>query len=324
MQDNNARPAGHTRTTLLALLEGNRPGPAGARTALADGAWGTELQKRGLPVGDCPDEWNLTRPDAVRQVAASYFYAGSQIILTNTFGANPFQLARHGLEKRLVEINQAGARISVETTSAASRDTGRDDIVLLGDIGPSGRLLMMGEISEEELFAGFSEQAQALSHAGVQGLIVETMSDVEEMAIAVRAARSTGMPVVASMTFDKGPKGYHTMMGNTPSLYVERATDAGATVIGANCGTGIEAYVELARELRGLTEKPVWIKANAGLPELKDGQAVYSMSPDTYRDYAREVVAAGVDVIGGCCGTDPRFITALAEMLNTTRSGRSV
>ncbi len=322
MQDKKRRSPGHTQTTLLALLEGKRPDTYGPGPALADGAWGTELQKRGLPVGDCPDEWNLSRPDAVREVAASYFRAGSQIILTNTFGANPFQLARHGLEKRLVEINQAGARISVETAAAGSRETGRDDIVLLGDIGPSGKLLMMGDVGEEELFAGFSEQAQALSDAGVQGLIVETMSDVEEMAIAVRAARGTGMPVVASMTFDKGPKGYHTMMGNSPALYVEKATEAGATIIGANCGTGIEAYVELARELRALTDSPVWIKANAGLPELKGDKAVYSMTPEAYRDHAREVVHAGVDVIGGCCGTDPRFIVALAGMLAEIRSAR--
>ncbi len=319
MQKNQGRPGGHTLTSLLSLIEGKRPTLASTLPAIADGAWGTELQKLGLPVGDCPDEWNLTRPDAVRGVAESYLRAGSQIILTNTFGANPFQLSRHGLEKRLVEINQAGARISVETAALVRRETGRDDIVVLGDIGPSGKLLLMGDVTEKELLAGFSDQAKALVHAGVQGLIVETMSDVEEMAIAVRAARSTRMPVVASMTFDRDAGGgYHTMMGNTPALFVQRASEAGATAIGANCGTGIESYVGLASELRKLTDKPVWIKANAGMPELIDGKAVYTMEPESYCRYAGQIIRAGVDMIGGCCGTDPRFIAAIAGSLHTT------
>jgi len=319
MQKNEGRAGTHTHTSLLSLIDGKRPTLASTAPAIADGAWGTELQKLGLPVGDCPDEWNLTRPDAVRGVAESYLRAGSQFILTNTFGANPFQLSRHGLEKRMVEINQAGARISVEMAALVRRETGRDDIVVLGDIGPSGKLLLMGDVTEEELFAGFSAQAKALVHAGVQGLIVETMSDVEEMAIAVRAARSTRMPVVASMTFDRNAHGeYHTMMGNTPALFVERANLAGATAIGANCGTGIESYVSLAAQLRKLTDKPVWIKANAGMPELVDGKAVYSMDPEDYCSYAAQIILAGVDMIGGCCGTDPRFIAAIAKKLRAS------
>ncbi len=274
----------------------------------ADGAWGTELLKQGLQHGDAPEEWNLSRPAEVRRIAENYLAAGSQIILTNTFGGSRFQLERHGLAGKAGEINRVGASLTREACSGRA--------VVAGDIGPSGKLYIMGEISEEDLYAGFAEQAEALKEGGAEWIVVETMTDMGEMEIAVRAAASTGLPVVASMTYEKNPAGYRTIMGHAPEDCVAAAEAAGAAVIGANCGSGVDTYVELASALRELTEKPLWIKANAGLPELVDGKTVYRMDSDTYASYITRLLEAGVNVVGGCCGTSPEFIRKIRPIID--------
>jgi 5-methyltetrahydrofolate--homocysteine methyltransferase len=282
---------------------------------LADGAWGTELFKRGLMQGSPPDEWNLTHPDIVRDITREYCEAGADIVLTNTFGANRFRLEPHGLSARVKEING--------TAAALARDVAGSAKIVAGDIGPSGRFLALGEVAAEELSDAFLEQAAALGNAGVDWIVVESMTDIEEMAIAVRAAvEATGLPVVASMTYNRTPRGYRTMMGNTPETCVERAEEAGAAIIGANCGSGIEDYVPLAPVLRALTRLPLWVKANAGIPQIVSGRVSYPLTAEQYASYVPALVAGGVDVIGGCCGTDPGFIRWMRKTIGSRNAAR--
>jgi len=279
---------------------------------LADGAWGTEFMKLGLAQGDSPELWNLEQRERVLSVARAYFRAGSDIVLTNSFGGSRLQLERHGLADKTRELNRRAAEI----TAAAAKEASSPDrpLIVGGDIGPCGKLFVMGEVEESALFDSFAEQAEALKEGGANWLVIETMIDLSEMEVAVRAAAATGLPVVASMTYEKTAVGYRTVMGNSPEDCVAAATGAGAALIGANCGSGIDSYIELARTLRALTDKPVWIKANAGLPEIVDGKTVYRMSPESYASYLPALLETGVNVVGGCCGTSPAFI-ALARKL---------
>jgi 5-methyltetrahydrofolate--homocysteine methyltransferase len=282
---------------------------------VADGAWGTEFFKRGLMQGSPPDEWNLTHPEIVREVTREYLESGADVVLTNTFGANRFRLEPHGLSDRVAEINTRAAAIA--------RDVVGDRALVAGDIGPSARFLTMGEVTPQELYDVFAEQARALAAAGVDWIVVESMTDVEEMAVAVRAAVETArVPVVASMTYNRTPKGYRTMMGNTPDTCVKRAEEAGASVIGANCGSGIEDYVPLAPLLRAMTSLPLWVKANAGIPHIVAGKVAYPLSAEEYAAYVPALISAGVDVIGGCCGTDPGFVRAIRGMIPAGRAVR--
>ncbi len=272
-----------------------------------DGAWGTQLQQLGLPVGACPDAWNLTQPDKVERVAEAYVAAGSRVILTNTFGSNRFILARHELAPQVGAMNAAGVAIS--RRAAAGR------ALVFASLGPSGVMLMMGQVSPADLYAAFCEQARAMADAGADGIVVETMSDVEEAKLAVAAAREAGLPVVACMTFDSGAKKDRTMMGASPEQAAEQLTAAGADVIGSNCGRGIAGMVEICRRLRAATDRPVWIKANAGLPEMVDGTAIYRQTPEEFAAYVPQLVDAGATFLGGCCGTTPEFIRAVAARL---------
>ena len=274
---------------------------------VTDGAWGTQLQQRGLPVGACPDAWNLDQPERVQQVARAYVEAGSQVILTNTFGANRFVLARHGLEEKVAEINRAGVEISKRAAA--------DRALVFASIGPSGVMLMMGEVSPEELQEAFADQARAIAGGGADGIVVETMADPAEARLAVAAARETGLPVVGCMTFDSGANNDRTMMGTTPEQAAEQLTAAGADCIGSNCGQGISGFVEICRRLRAAAGLPVWIKANAGLPEMVDGETVYTQTPEQFAEHVPELIAAGASFVGGCCGTTPEFIRAVRARL---------
>jgi len=277
------------------------------RPVVTDGAWGTQLQARGLAAGELPDLWNLRQPGKVEDVAAAYVAAGSRIILTNTFGANRLRLADNQLAGQVVEINQAGAKISRRAAAGRAR--------VFASIGPSGKMILSGETSEEELWSVYREQARALAEAGADGLVVETMADLTEARIAVAAARETGLPVVGCMVFDSGKAKDRTLMGVTPEQCAAGLTEAGADVIGANCGQGIAGFGPICRRLKAATDRPIWIKANAGLPEMRDGQTVYRTTPAEFAAYARELKEAGADFLGGCCGTSPEFIRALAQVI---------
>jgi len=275
---------------------------------VTDGAWGTQLQALGLAGGDCPDEWNLTHPDQVAAVARAYVEAGSQVILTNTFRSNAVALAGYGLAGRVVELNRAGAAISSRAAAGKA--------LVFASVGPSGKMLMTGEVTGDTLRSAFEEQAQALAEGGADGLAVETMSDLAEAIIAVAAAKATGLPVVATMVFDSGKNKDRTMMGNTPEQAAEALAAAGADVIGANCGSGIAGYLPVCRRLRQASDKPVWIKANAGLPEIVDGKLVYQNTPQDFAALAPALIEAGASFIGGCCGTDPDFVRALKRKVS--------
>lgn len=270
---------------------------------ILDGAWGTELQARGLGLGACPDEWNISHPDEVASVGAGYADAGSRIILTNTFRSNRIALAGYGLADRVVEFNTAGVKHSLRGAAGRAK--------VYGSVGPSGKVLAAGETSEAELREAFEEQVNAMAAAGAEGIVIETMSEPAEAVIAIAAARHTGLTIAASMAYDAGRKKDRTMTGATPEQAAAILSEAGADVIGANCGCGIELYIGIAGRLRKATSKPIWIKANAGLPEMVDGVARYKMGPAEFAGHAKALQEAGVTYIGGCCGTNPEFIRAL-------------
>lgn len=277
---------------------------------LTDGAWGTQLQERGLQAGECPDAWNLLYPERVEQVARAYVEAGSQVILTNTFRANRLALERYGLAERTADINRAGVEISRRAAAGKA--------LVFASIGPSGRMLVAGEITEDELVATFREQARALEEAGADAIVVETMADLTEARLAVTAALETGLPVVASMVFDSGRNKDRTMMGVTPEQAARELSAVGAHVIGANCGQGIAGYVEICRRLHAATDRPIWIKPNAGLPEMVEGKAVYRVTPAEFASYVPALLEAGASFVGGCCGTTPDFIRAIASTLRAS------
>jgi len=279
-----------------------------ARTPIVtDGAWGTQLQARGLSSGECPDAWNLTHPSQVEAVARSYVEAGSQIILTNTFGANRLSLDKHGLADQAVAINQAGVVISRRAAAGSA--------LVFASIGPSGKVLMMGDVTEAALTDAFTEQARALADAGADALVVETMSDLAEARLAIQSAKTTGLPVVASLVFDSGKDKDRTMMGITPEKAATELEVAGADVVGANCGQGIAGYIKVCQRMRSSTSLPIWIKANAGLPVLVEGRITYQIAPSQFAAHVPDLAQAGASFIGGCCGTSPEFIREICSVV---------
>lgn len=273
---------------------------------ITDGAWGTQLQTHGLTPGDCPDAWNLTHPDRVEKVAQAYVDAGSRVILTNTFGANGILLESHGLKDKTHEINKTGASISKKAAG--------DHVAVFGSIGPSGKMLLTGEVTAEQLRSSYAEQAAGLVEGGVDAIIIETMADLEEAKLALDAAQETRLPVFVSMVFDSGKEKDRTLMGATIEKAAAVFENAGAEGIGANCGSGIESYIPVTRKLRAATKLPVWIKPNAGMPEIVDGNIRYNISPETFAEHARTIINEGADFIGGCCGTNPEFIRAMTAL----------
>jgi len=268
-------------------------------SVITDGAWGTELQARGLGPGECPDFWNQEHPERVEEVAQSYVAAGSQIILTNTFRANALVLG----PEHVMEINRTGVEISKRAAGHKAR--------VVASIGPSGKMLMAGEVTAEELLAVFRTQALALSEGGADALVVETMSDIEEARLAVEAAKETGLPVIASFAFDSGKNKDRTMMGATPERVAAAMAEAGADAVGANCGAGPAHFVDVCRRLKAASGLPVWVKPNAGLPVMKEGRATYEMPPEEFASFLPALLDAGASFIGGCCGTTPDYIRAL-------------
>lgn len=275
---------------------------------VTDGSWGTQMQKRGLNRGECPDSWNLKHPERVLEVAQQYVTAGSQIILTNTFGGSRLALKKYNLDHQTVDINMAGVEISKK--AAGNR------AYVFASIGPTGLMLVTRETTEAELQNVFEEQAAAQARAGADGIIVETMIDVTEARIAATAAKQTGLPVIVSMVYDSGENKDRTMMGNSPEEVVEELTGVGVDGIGANCGQGIEAFLPICARLRQATDLPLWMKPNAGLPDLIDDKAVFRTTAQEFVQYIPEMIQAGAGFIGGCCGTDQVFVKAIREIVD--------
>lgn len=278
---------------------------------ILDGAWGTQLQERGLQPGACPELWNLDRPEDVGAVAASYVAAGSQIILTNTFGGNRIRLAEFGAENQAGQINRTGVQLSKQAAGQQA--------LVFASVGPSGKLLCAGEVEEEDLLQAFSDQVKTLADAGADGLVIETMGEIEEAVLATRAAAATGLPAIPCMVFDCGADHDRTMMGTTPEAAAELLLEAGAALLGSNCGNGIEGYVGICERLHQASGRPVWMKPNAGLPHLDNGRILYHTQPEDFAGAAPGLVAAGAGLIGGCCGTAPAHIHALALRLRGVR-----
>jgi 5-methyltetrahydrofolate--homocysteine methyltransferase len=286
----------------------------GKRILVADGAWGTEMVRLGLKTGECPETWNIRHPDIIKGIARSYRDAGADIVLTNTFGGNRIKLKRFGLEDKVCQLNREGVRLSKECAGGA---------LVFASVGPTGELLApVGSLDEKEAFQVFVQQIQALVEADIDGIVIETMIDLSEALCALRAARhiDATIPVVVSMTFAKGIKGFSTIMGITPETASKKLSLAGAQATGANCGTGIRDFVEIARQMKPATRVPLWIKPNAGIPVLKDGLTVYPDSPEDMAGCIKDIIDAGASIIGGCCGTTPAHIRAIAEEVRKHRT----
>ena len=269
---------------------------------ISDGAWGTQLQARGLEPGTNPDTWNLTHPDKVEEVARAYADAGSQVILTNTFRANAIAM-RELAPNDLDAINRTGVELSKK--GAAGR------ALVFASIGPIGKILMSGEVTPEQVSAAFAAQAKSLAAAGADALLIETMSDIEEARLAVEAAKQTGLPVLASFAFDSGKNKDRTMMGSTPEAVAEAMVEAGADTVGANCGVGVESSVPICERLHAACSLPIWMKPNAGLPKMEGTAIRYETSAEYFASYFAALRDAGASFLGSCCGSTPDFIRAM-------------
>jgi 5-methyltetrahydrofolate--homocysteine methyltransferase len=277
---------------------------------VSDGAWGTQLDLLGCPAGYCREEWNLSHPELVLKVASSYVNAGSNVILSNTFSANPFTLDKHGYGDKVEAFNEAGARISKQAAG--------NKAWVFASMGPSGKMLVTEEVSEDELYKAYLAQAKALAKGGADAIVCETFADLQEMLVAVRAVKAVGLPVVSSMTFDTGPD-LRTMMGVAAGDAAEQLSKAGADAIGCNCGVGIDGYIKVAATMRQHTDLPIWAKPNAGLPEVQGGKTIYREGPEGFASKVNLLLKAGANFVGGCCGTSPAHISKVAAAVKTAR-----
>jgi 5-methyltetrahydrofolate--homocysteine methyltransferase len=277
---------------------------------VGDGAIGTMLMDRGLEVGDCFEAFNIERPEALEEIADLYLEAGAEILTSNTFGGSPLKLRAYSLEGETERINRAGVEL------LRARAAGRAYVA--GDVGPTGAILKpYGDADEVEVGAAFERQIEALAAAGADLIIIETMMDLREAALAVRAAKRVApeLPVLATMTFDQTPRGFYSVMGSSVQQAAAGLQEAGADAVGSNCGNGIEKMVAIAREFAKHSALPLVIQSNAGLPENRDGRVVYPETPESMAEGARALVRSGVALIGGCCGTTPEHIRAIAGCL---------
>ncbi|MFH1680777.1 MAG: homocysteine S-methyltransferase family protein [Candidatus Eisenbacteria bacterium] len=286
----------------------------GGECLIGDGAIGTSLLAEGIPLGSSLERFNIEDPERIEAISAAFLEAGADIIQTNTFGASPLNLARHRLEGETEEINRAAVRIARRAAGGRA--------YVAASFGPSGRLLMPhGDADPAEVADSFRRQASALAEEGVDLFSVETMTDLAEAALAVKAARKAapGIPVSASMTFDPTPRGFFTVMGVDIARAARGLEEAGADIVGSNCGNGIEIMARIAREYRSVTRLPLVIRPNAGLPRIEGGAALYPETPEFFEEKAEELLELGVSILGGCCGAGPGHIRALRRLVDRRR-----
>jgi len=290
------------------------------RRLVGDGAMGTQLMLAGLANGDCGEAWNLSHPERVLAIQRRYVEAGADCLITNTFGGSRLMLKRHGHAEHLRQINQAGARIAREAFAE------REGFVL-GDLGPLGAILEpYGDLSAEEARAAYEEQARALVEAGVDAIIIETQTSLEELGVAIDAAKAAGAPcIIASLAYDlsQDKSFYVTMMGVQPEDAAVLAEERGANIIALNCGTGMDMngaamVVKQYREACGL---PVMVQPNAGLPVLENMKAVYKQLPADMAKHVPDAIAAGANIIGSCCGSTPEHTRAIREVVQKFNRG---
>ena len=279
---------------------------------LLDGATGSHLIAKGLASGECPELWNITHKKQVQDIAAMYFAAGSDAVLTNTFGGSYLKLGSYGLQDRTYELNYAGGRNAMEVKPPGK--------FVFASIGPCGKILLpYGEVSEEEVTDSFLEQAKPLADAGVDGFVLETFLDIRELLCAVNAVKQVcSLPFMASLTYQPTPNGFFTMMGNGIHEEVVTLSETGAFAIGSNCGNGIANMVQVGQQLRLASgSMKILLKPNAGEPVLKDGKTCYTEDASDFEKHFPELLALRPLVVGGCCGTDAAHIATLRKLIDT-------
>ncbi len=280
---------------------------------LSDGGWGTYLYAKGLKMGECPELWNETHKRDVLEIAKSYIEAGSDLIETNSFGGSKIKLEQYGLSEKTYELNKLAAEISREAAG---------DKLVLGSVGPTGKFLMMGEVTEENLYDAFKIQVEGLRDGGANAICIETFYDTQEALLAVKAVKeNSDLEVITTFTFDKGVDGsFNTMMGISPAQMTEILTNAGVDIIGTNCGNGFEGMIEIVKEINSINPSiPILVHANAGLPIEEDGKQVYPDSPERMAELTPLLIEAGANIIGGCCGTTPGHIKAIKKVIDSLK-----
>ncbi len=285
---------------------------------IGDGAWGTLFQNAGLTAGACPELWNLEKRETVLKIARSYSSLNIDILETNSFGGTSFMLDAYGLANRAYVLNRAAAEISVHACKPGQ--------VVMASMGPTGKMLMMGDISAAQMYEAFAEQARALQDGGADAIIVETMSDLEEAGEAIRAVKTnTDLEIVCSFTFDRTANGeFRTMMGLSPVQVASELMALKVPVIGTNCGSGLERMIPILKEIhKAYPEIPLLVNANAGIPVVKNGVIEYEDTPEKMAAFVPDVIAAGARLIGGCCGTTPEHIKAIKEAVENHMSGQT-
>lgn len=288
-------------------------------TILADGAMGTMLHAHGIGFEKCFDELNLTKPSAVAEIHRAYIEAGAQLIITNTFGANRFKLAKHGLADRVAEINKASVDLAKRVVAASFKD-----VLVAGDVGPLGvRIAPFGRVQPEQARAAFAEQIKALAEAGADLIVLETFSDLYEIREAIRAAQDVGaqhavpLPIVASVTFTRDDR---TVLGDDPAKVARMLKEAGVDVIGVNCSGGPAQLLRILKQMvQAVPDRSTkfWVKPNAGWPEQVGGRIMYPADAEYFGEYALSFREVGACIVGGCCGTTPQHIAAMRKALDT-------
>ncbi len=278
---------------------------------LLDGAMGTELFRAGLPPGHCPEAWNLEQPEKVAAIHRAYYEAGSKAVLTNSFGGNAVKLSQYGFQGKTYELNFQAAKIA--------RSVCPPGCFVGGSIGPTGKFLQpVGELTEDRLYEAFMPQAEGLAAGGVDFFLIETQYDLREALAALKAVReATSVQVWVTMTFNLTKRGYFTIMGVSPEAFVRAMEENAVEALGANCTLGPADMVELIKQMRRLTSRPLIAQPNAGQPRLKeDGSASYEQGPEEFVRHLPGLIEAGARIVGGCCGTSPAHIEKMAEIIN--------